>query len=228
MQQADLVREALEQLARSLAIERRRVSLMLPDGVGRVLLLEVPRGTRAPDFARFQLARGSPYPEAEAVVATMPVGRARVLAVAVRRSLIESYEAVAAAAGLAQGLLSLAPLAAVAGLSRGSPGNGLTADLILSDSALSLAVSEAGMLRAYRSRRRDPGPGEAERLAEEIARTTALLGHDGAARVRVVGPGAGDRIRELRGLGWAVEAGWPASEPGLEAVEHSWLGAAAG
>jgi hypothetical protein len=158
----------------------------------------------------------------------MSLGHGRVLAASVRRSLIESYEGVAAAAGLSQGILSLTPLAAVAGLLRRSPGSGLTADLILSDTALSLALTESGVLRAYRSRRRDPGQGEAERLAEEIERTTALLGQDGVARVRVVGPGAGDRIRDLRGLGWAAEPGWPASKPGLEAVEHSWLGAAAG
>ena len=76
---------------------------------------------------------------------------------------------------------------------------------------------------------RHPKEGAA-RLAAEIERTTSLIGDGPAARVRVVGPGAGERIRELAGLGWSTEAGWPAPISGsaLEVVEHTWLGAAAG
>src|SRR5262249_5892022 len=96
---ADL-REALSRLRARLG----RVGgapLVLPEGPARLLRLGVD-GDDVRDYARFRLAAGLPYPLEEAVVDVLRVGGGRALAAAVRRSVVEEYEAAAAGAGFAR------------------------------------------------------------------------------------------------------------------------------
>jgi len=225
--QPETVRAALTELRERLGATERRATVILPDGVARIVLMETRGGVAPRDLARYRLAQGLPFPVEEAVVDVLPVGPGRILAAAVRRRVVEEYETAVAAAGWTRERVDLAPLAALAALRR-MPG-GATVDVILGDAALSLAAFRHGQLRVFRSRRRDPGPGEAGRLREEVDRSAALAGAEARPRVRVVGPGTLALIRELSALGREAEPGWGTPQPGLpgSTAELAWIGAAA-
>ncbi len=225
------VAEALRGLARTLRIGASPVCLLLPDGIARLALLDVPADVTPQQYARFRIVPGLPYPAEEAVIDVLPLADSRAVVAAVRRGVVEGYEAVAAEAGLAQDRLDLTPLAAVSGLLR-DPGDarGLTVDVILGDAAFCLAAHDGGTLRALRNRRRDPGLDEPRHLAEEVQRTAFLTGDGAAPRVRVVGAGAGDLLASWRRSGSAAEPGWRSADPaaGAETSELAWLGGAGG
>ncbi|MBI3931849.1 MAG: hypothetical protein HY317_00410 [Acidobacteria bacterium] len=225
---AAAVREALRSLTRSLGAGAGSALVLLPDGIARTLLVDVPPRTDPVQFARFRLAAQLPYAPGEAVVDVLPVGRRCYVAGAVRRGLVASYETAVAEAGLVQERLDLAPLAALSGLMRRPPASAPSVDVILGDAAVSLAAFERGALRALRSRRRDPGPDEPSRLREEVDRTAKLAGLAPPVRVRVVGAGAPAVIRGLSFGGRPAEPGWGPSEAGLsvESAELAWYGAA--
>jgi hypothetical protein len=220
--------DALRELARALAIGPVRVCLLLPDGIARLALVEAPADITPQQYARFRIVPGLPYPADEAVVDVLATGGGRTVVAAVRRSVVEGYEAAAARAGIEQDRLDLTPLAALSGLLRErGPADRLTVDVILGDAALCLAAHRGGVLRALRNRRRDPSADEALRLAEEVERTAALAGEDAAPRVRVVGSGAPELIARWRADGATVDPGWRVdSAPGVEASELAWLGGA--
>ena len=223
------VADALRELARTLRIGAAPVCLLLPDGIARLARLEVPADVTPQQYARFRIVPGLPYPAEEAVIDVLPLAGGRAVVAAVRRAVVEGYEAVAAQSGLAQDRLDLTPLAALSGLLR-DPGDAraLTVDVILGDAAFCLAAHQGGALRALRNRRRDPGPDEDRRLAEEVQRTAFLAGDGAGPRVRVVGDGAGDLLARWRHTGGAAEPGWRSAEPsaGAEASELAWLGGA--
>ena len=166
----------------------------------------------------------------EAVIEVLPLGRGRVLAAAVRRSVLEGYEAAAAAAGLVQERLDLAPLGALAALARDRAGaeDDPTVDVVLGDCAVSLAARAGGEVRAVRGRRRDASVGEWRRLRAEADRTAVLAGAPAAARIRVVGAGALALVRDLQAAGAPAQAGWRVQGEGVpaEGAELAWLGAA--
>jgi hypothetical protein len=224
----ETVADALRALARSLRIGDAPVCLLLPDGMARLALLEVPADVTPQEYARFRIVPGLPYPAAEAVIDVLPLGPGRAVVAAARRSVIEGYEAVADQAGIVQDRLDLTPLAALSALLR-EPGDaaGLTVDVILGDAAFCLAAHQGGLLRTLRNRRRDPGPDEPGRLAEEILRTAVLAGDGAAPRVRVVGAGARDLLARWRVAGGTAEPGWRGEEAaGVEISELAWLGGA--
>ena len=225
--QTEAVHEALARVAQGLDAAGFAATLVLPAGLSRILLLQPPRGVDVQEFARFRLAASLPYAASEAVVDVLPTGAGRILAAAVRRRIVEEYEAAAAAAGLARGRVDLAPFAALQALLRDAPGRGAAVDVILGDVATDLAASAQGTLRLYRSRRRDPGPDEAERLRAEVERTAVLAGDGAAPLVRVVGTGARTLIGHLLEAGVRAEAGWSTAVAGLplDAAEMAWLGA---
>ena len=220
--------DALRELARALRIGPEPVCLLLPDGIARLALLDVPADVTPEQYARFRIVPGLPYPAEEAVIDVLPLGPGRAVVAAVRRSVIEGYEAVAEQAGLVQDRLDLTPLAALSGLLR-QPGDagGLTVDVVLGDVAFCLAAHQDGVLRALRNRRRDPGPDEPRRLAEEVQRTSVLAGDGAGPHVRVVGAGAGDLLASWRANGGTAEPGWrsESAEAGSES-ELAWFGAA--
>jgi Tfp pilus assembly PilM family ATPase len=226
----DSLRDALASVRKALGTNGRRAVLILPQGVSRTLLVDAPPGVATHDYARFRLSQGLSYPTSEAVIDALPLGGRRHLCAAVRRSLVEAYESVAQSAGFALDRVDLAPLAAVAGLrSQASPVDSGVA-LILGDTAYSMVAFRAGSVDAFRSRMRDPTPGEAERLGDETVRTASLAGADAPKRVVVLGSGAPAVARRLRDLGCPAEPAWRAGSAGLplEAAELAWLGAALG
>jgi hypothetical protein len=213
----DEVRDALRRLRPSLG-RGRAVTLVLPDGVARLVLLEVA-GEDLHDYSRFRLGPGLPYPLAEAVVDVLPVGPGRALAAAVRRAIVEEYEAAAAAAGLARDRVDLAPLVGLAGILERDPSPRVHA--LLGDAVLSLAVFDGKGVAAFRQRRRDPAPGEGERLFAEAARTARLLEDGDSFRFALSGAGAGELGRELAAAGLPAEARGPDGPAG--AGMAAWL-----
>jgi len=228
MRRPQEVKDALREVARALSLGDAGVCLVLPDGVARLVDLDVPGDTSAAAFARYRMAPGLPYPPEEAVIDVLPLGRGRVLAAAVRRSVLEGYEAAAAEAGLAQERVDLAPLGALAALGRREPAGVLTVDIVLGDAAVSLAARVGGTVRVVRNRRRDRSAGEGRRLRAEAERTAALAGEAAAGCIRVVGAGALALVRELQDAGAPAEAGWRVPGEGVPAdgAELAWLGSA--
>jgi len=213
------VADALLALRERLGPGAARATLLLPDGVGRFGLFEAPSGTDLREFVRFRLAPSLPYPPAEAVVDALRVGRGRVLGAAVRRSVVAEYEQAAKAAGFEQERVDLAPLVALTGLLR----RGTGVHVILGDAASSLAAFDGPRLAAFRSRRRDPGPGEAGRLREEARRTLRLAGTpDGNGfPLTFLGPGADALVEDIAGTVPAPRVGRAPSLPA--GADAAWL-----
>ena len=219
------VRDAVARVAAELGIGRTPVTVVAPQGVARLLLVELPAGVDAAEFARYRFA-DLPYPAAEAVVDVLPVRGGRAVAAAMRRLVVEDYEAVVAAAGVEQDRLDITSLAALAGLLKDTGGGDLVLDVILGDAGYAMAAHRDGVLSALRHRRRDRGHGEPQRLHAEAERT-ASLGGARMGRLRVVGTGARSLLREWTAAGLTATAGWEAEGAGVprDAAELPWLGA---
>ena len=225
----DEVREALASVRRSLGVNGRPATLILPEGVARIALLEIPSGLPIREYARFRLGQGLPYPSGEAVVDALPIAGRRFLCGAVRRDVVEGYETAARTSGFNLDQVNLASLAAVSGLRTQITPGGAGIAVILGDVAVSLAVFDGGSLALFRTRRRDPGSEEGAWLRQEMLRTSALAGVSGdVPKIAVVGSGAAGLTRQLAELGCPVELAWPPSRRSLqaEAAELAWLGAA--
>jgi hypothetical protein len=219
----DEVREALGRALAEVAPGGESATLVLPDGIARLAVVEPPPGAEARDYVRFRLAPLLPWSASEAIVDLLPLGRGRVVGAALRRATVAQYEQLVASAGLSVERVHLAPLVAIGALldRRRSPRSAVHA--VLGDVAMCLAVIRNGELVALRNRRRDTSEGEGPRLRAEAVRTARLAG-DGDGPVRLVLSGSGAaRLRDA--LGPAAEAGglegpgdWP------DAVEAAWLG----
>jgi hypothetical protein len=197
------------------------VTLVLPDGVARLSLVELPSRAHPRDYVRFRLAPSLPWPASDAMVEVLHVDRRRVVGAAVRRATVLQYEQLAASAGLSMDRVHLAPLLALSGLMGRAGRSGRTSvHALLGDVALCLAVIRDGQLVALRSRRRDTSPGEGHRLLAEAART-ALQSGDGDGPPHLVLSGAGAaRLADDMDPSCVVTGGpeeWP------EACEASWL-----
>jgi hypothetical protein len=222
------VQEALARLVRETAPGKAPVTLVLPAGAARIVLLDVPSGVAPREYARYRLLPGLPYPSEEAVVDVLGAGNGRALGAAARRGVLAGYEEAAAAAGLVQERVDLAPLAATAAL-LGEPRPAATeVGVIVGDAAVSLAVVRDGGLRAFHTRLRDPGEDEALRLGAEADRIAAVAGANGGSpRYRILGRGASALRDAWTADGRLVEAA-PAAEGGFpaDAAELAWLGSA--
>jgi hypothetical protein len=216
----DEVRVALRRSLAGLRREASRATLVLPDGVARIALVELPPGADGPDFVRYRFAASLPWAASEAVVDILPVGRSRVVGAAVRRATVAEYEQAAANAGLEVERVHLAPLVALEGLLH--LGTRDAVHVVLGDAAVCLAAFRGGALRVLRNRRRDATSGEAGRLVEEAARTARAAG-DGSSSLFLWGAQA-PRLR--RELGHEMPDGRTLEGPGEwpEAAEAAWLG----
>ena len=213
----DAVRVALGRVLD--VVGRDHVTLVLPDGIARLVLVEPPGGTDPREYVRFRLAGSLPWPAAEASVDTLEAGPGRVVGAALRRTTVAEYEQVARAAGAQLERVHLAPLMALAGLLRARRGDAVHA--LLGDVALCLALLRDGALVALRCRRRDRSPGEASRLREEMRRLSSVAGN-GQARVDLVASGS-DASRLLPELGGGPAPRLPpAALP--SGAEAGWLG----
>ena len=224
----DAVVESLKRLADTLAAGSGPVSLLLPDGVARLGLIDVPSGVEAEEYARFRWAQSLPYPADEAIVDVLALDPGRAVAAAVRRQVAEGYEQAAARAGLSPGRVDLAPLAVLSALVREPPRAPAGVHVILGDAAYCLAATYGGTLRVLRNRRRDRDEGEAGRLRREVDRTAALAGNGSDPwPVRVAGPGSESLIAELQRAGRSAGP-WLSAREGLPegAGDLPWLAAA--
>jgi hypothetical protein len=223
------VRDALREVAAPAHKAGARPTLVLPHGVARLALLDLPRGAEPLEYARFRLAAGEPRLPADAVVDYLSVEPGRVLAAAVRREVVAEYEEAAAAAGLGRGRVDLAPLAAASAVlvqCRAWPGPAVA--VVLGDVACSFLAWAEGRLRGARVRRRDPGPGEAERLRAEAGRTAVAAGMAADAELLVSGSGARGVLDHLAAAGLAARLFAPGEGVGplREAAHRPWLAAA--
>jgi hypothetical protein len=217
-------REALASLR-----SRGGLTLVLPHGVSRLAVLDLPRGDEPTEYARFRLRASLPYPAAEAVVDFLPLERGRMLAAAVRREVVAEYEAVAAQSGIRLARVDLAPLAAAAGARPIAASFGAaTVFLVLGDAACSFLAYDGGRLLGVRTRRRDGERGDAERLREDALRTAEQAGLFGELELVVAGSGA-RRVLDL----WAAAGRegrllelLPDAAPFQEAAARPWLAAA--
>jgi hypothetical protein len=227
VRQPEEVREVLRAVAAELGGPLQPAIIVLPDGVARTILVDVPAGAEPREFARFRLVPQLPYPAGDAIIEVMPLGGRRVLAAAVRRDVVAEYEKLVAGAGLTQERIDLAPMAALA-LLRRRRGAEPHIDVVLGEAAFSMALVGEGTTLAWRTRRRDPGPDEPERLALEIERTALLGGSALRPSVRVVGPGARRLAEAWTARGVTVKPGWGemARLAARDAEELAWLGAA--
>jgi Tfp pilus assembly PilM family ATPase len=224
----DAIGVALAAVRDALGARRRETVLLLPGGVARIALLEVPKGVNIRQFARFRIAQALPYPASEAVVDTLPVAAGRHLCGAVRRSVAQGYEAAAEAAGFKVGRVDVAPLVAIAGLKRlTGPGEAGMA-VLLGDTDLSIAAFAEGSLAVFRTRVRAPVAGEAEWLQEELSRSASLAGSTSLGRIAVLGSGARSVAQSLRALGCdaASTLTGPSDADPSDSAERAWMGAA--
>lgn len=214
---ADAVRAALARVLGKL--DRARVTLVLPDGVARLVLVEPPRGVPAREYVAYRLASSLPWPAAEACFDVLDAGLGRVVGAAVRRATVGEYEQAATAAGASVERVHLAPLLALAGPLRGRGGDVVHA--VLGDVAMCLALVRDGALVALRSRRRDRSPGEASRLREELLKLASrtaggngdlpfVVSGSDAARLRpeIAAAGSLDGVAPALVPQGGVEAGW--------------------
>jgi hypothetical protein len=199
-----------------------RATLVLPDGVARIALVDLPAGADPRDFVRFRLATSLPWPASDTIVDALPAGRGRTVGAAVRRATVEEYEQAASAAGLVIERVHLAPLLALEGLMRSGARDAVHA--VLGDVAWCLASFLGGVPASLRSRRRDRSPGEGGRLWNEASRA-ALAAGNGTAPVRLVVSGSeAARLQEEIGEGLAERglAGRGEERPGP--AEAAWVG----
>jgi len=228
--QPEEVRRAVREAVAPSLLPRSRVTLILPHGVARVAVLDLPRGAEPSEYARFRLAASVPRFPSDAAVDFLPLEGGRILAAAVRREVVAEYEDAAAAEGIARGRVDLAPLAAASCALRRSRAlaSAATVVVVLGDVACSLLACEGGRLLAMRTRRRDPSRGEAERLRADALRTAVQAGLTGEPELLVAGPGARGLLDQLAAAGRAARLLSPGPEAGPlhEAATRPWLAAA--
>jgi hypothetical protein len=220
----DEVREALAAVVGDVSPGSGKATLVLPDGIARLAVIEPPAAAEARDYVRFRLAPSLPWPASEAIVDLLEIDRRRVVGAAVRRLTVAQYEQLATSVGLSVERVHLAPLLALGALlGRGGRSERSCVHVLLGDVALCLAVIRDGRLAVLRNRRRDPTEGEGLRLLAEAIRTSRQA-DDGDDPVRLVLSGSGAlRLREdlgpaASGTGLRGPREWP------DAIEAAWLG----
>jgi len=215
------VRRAIRRSVEGAAPAANRAVLVLPDGVARIVLVDVPEGAEAREFVRFRVGPSLPWPASETIVDVLPAGPGRVVGAAVGRATVAEYEQTARGAGLEVDRVHLAPLLSLAALLRAGIRDGV--HVVLGDVALCLFCFRAGELAVVRSRRRDRSLGEAARLVDEASRSAAFSG-DGNGRPRVSLHGSGAALLRHEGaLATAPEGGLHAPEGWPDAAETAWL-----
>jgi hypothetical protein len=215
----EAVRAALRRALAS--VGRGRVTLVLPDGVARLALVETPASVDTREYVRYRLASSLPWSAAEAMVETLAAGPGRVVGAAVHRATVAEYEQAATAAGVEVERVYLAPLLALAGLLGPRRQDGVHA--LVGDVAVCLATLRGGVVLALRSRRRDRSVGEAFRLRDEMQRLSAAAvnGHEPLGWIVTGSDGA--RLRGELGLGREAHGTLPRGVSPEEA-EAGWLG----
>lgn len=150
------VRRALEAVGARSNARNAVLTLVIPDGAVRVLLLDFDslpgKITEALPIVRFRLKKLVPFDTDDAMVSYQVMSSTRsvvrVLAVAVPRGVLADYETVAREAGFEPGAVLPSTLAAIAGLPESETGS-LTVNVY--SSAVTTAISRGGMLLLHRT-----------------------------------------------------------------------------
>lgn len=222
---ASEVREVLADLLSRVSPRTRRADILLPAATASLQLVEATGRPPEADGLRLRLASALPFPAQDAILGAMRVGASHWLAAAVRRSVVEEYEALAASVGLRPRRVEIASLVAIAGLLRRPLPEGAV-DVVLGDTSVTLAVWNRGGLAHLHTRLRGDAADDTSWLRQEIARTAAATGHATFPGIRAAGRGAGELVREAAAHGHAATLAWslPLPDQGIQASELSWLG----
>ena len=217
--QRDVVVQALRGLVDQIGGRPRHVALAVPDTAAKVSLLpfdQIPANTRdLEQLVRLQLRKTVPFPVEDAQVTWSRGGQqdaSTILVVtAMRRDIVQEYEAVCAAAGLHAGTIDLATFNVVnLALLGGPSGAGLPGDTLLvhvTPGYASIALLRDGALIFFRTRQNDA----TEPVADVVHQTRMFyedrLNGQGFARVLLVaGLDVPDRDTLSRNLGTLFEA----------------------
>jgi hypothetical protein len=184
----EVVRAAAATALAEIGATDGRLRVLVPDGLARLVLLEVPpAGVAEAEFARFRLGPGLQFPVSEAIVGVLRLPQRRSIAAALRRSAVEAFESLVRGIGAEPAGVHLASLAALAALLASAPPNGVAA--LLGETTLTLAAFKSGRLVTLRQRLRDAGD-EPARLVAEVGRTATLAGLEAGVLITLAGRGA--------------------------------------
>lgn len=149
LREAEAVRQAAARaLAGVAARAGERACLLLPDGLARLALLDVPAGVEPTQFARFRLGPLLPFTPSETVYGCLPLAGHWYVAAGLRRGLVEAYEGLARSLGLSPSGVFLASLAALEGSRRQGWREALL--VLLGDTTLLLVVLRTGRVVGLR------------------------------------------------------------------------------
>lgn len=224
------LRAALQRVGALLDIQPgANVRLVLPDALGRLVLLETPRGVVAEDFVRFRLAGSLPFGIDEAHVGAVSLPTGGLLASALAQPVVAEYEAAVEQAGWRPDGVVLGPLASLDGwLAHVSTSE--RAALVQGDAGCVLALMAGGQLRLVRSRLRVDGlalSSTAEWLAAELRRSAVAANLETLPPVDVLGPGAAVLSLALQRTGVLADVAVAPEGVPAEATEWAWLWSAA-
>jgi type IV pilus assembly protein PilM len=217
--QRDEVVTALRGLVEQIGGRPRHIALAIPDTAAKVSLLlfdQIPASTRdLEQLVRLQLRKTVPFPVEDAQVTWSRGGEQEastiLVVTAMRRDIVQEYEAVCAAAGLQAGTVDLATFNVVnLALLGGPSGAGLPGDTLLvhvTPGYASIALLRNGALIFFRTRQNDA----TEPVADVVHQTRMFyedrLNGQGLARVLLVaGVDVPDRETLSRNLGTLFEA----------------------
>jgi len=204
LQQPEPVRAALREL--SLRLGRpSRVTLVLPVGLARMAVFDVPDGTEPRDFVRFRLGPTLPFPAKEAVFDTLGKAGGRVVGASVRRSVVAEYEDLAAACGLGLERVDIAPLPALALRLDEAPAAAV--DVFLGDVCFAVVAHALGQVLALHTRFRTTGKHEAERITRVVESARRALPGPVAPRVLVLGTASEEVANHLASVGQPASSG---------------------
>ncbi len=197
-------------------------ALLLPDGLARVVLLDVPARVEPEQFARFRLGPQLPFAPSEAVFGCLPLPGGGHAAAALRRAQVEAYEGLARSFGLSPDGAFLASLAALENGRR--QGWRDTLAILLGDSTTLLMVLRGGRVAGLRHILR-AATGEPARLRSEGRRSLAAAALPDETPWHVAGHGARALVHALAVAGQPARLAGPVLARAPEATEElDWLG----
>lgn len=182
------VRRALEQVGGRPNARNSDLTLVIPDGAVRVLLLEFDalpnKLSEALPLVRFRLKKLIPFEPDDAMVSFQVMSSTRnmvrVLAVAVPRDVLTEYESLAREAGFEPGAVLPSTLAALAALNEGE---GAALVVNAHSTGITTAISRAGIVLLHRSIDvAEPAPATPANLPPALFEPSAVFaGGDGVS-----------------------------------------------
>ncbi len=223
LQEPEAVRQAAARaLAGVAARPGERACLLLPDGLARLVLLDVPPRIEPAQFARFRLGPQLPFAPSEGVFGCLALPGGRHAAAGLRRGQVESYEGLARSVGLRPAGVFLASQAALEASRRHGWREALV--VLLGDTTMLLVALRAGHVAGLRHLLRVEA-GEPERLRAEGQRSLTEAHLPPQTAWWVAGQGARAAVHALTVVGQPARLVGPGLVGVPEAAEDLlWLG----